>query len=224
LPHQAAVRRFLPVSQLGDASIVLICLTAFAIIGQAAASWNAYLVVRDLGGAATVTDPDLARADGSVMAASVLVVFLLVASAVVFLWWLWRARNNAELRGYAEHRRSRGWVIGAWFCPIVNLWFPMQIVDDVWRASDPRRLVTVSNLAAGPTSALIWTWWWAWIIGNIADRFASGFAAAERTADSAHTTAVANTVSALFWGAAAVAIVLIIRRISTWQTTPRQPE
>jgi hypothetical protein len=29
-------------------------------------------------------------------------------------------------------------VIGGWFCPVVNFWFPKQIVDDVIAASDPR--------------------------------------------------------------------------------------
>jgi Domain of unknown function (DUF4328) len=28
-------------------------------------------------------------------------------------------------------RRSRGWAIGGWFCPAVNLWFPYQIATDV---------------------------------------------------------------------------------------------
>ncbi|MFF0493507.1 DUF4328 domain-containing protein [Nocardia sp. NPDC004068] len=63
---------------------------------------------------------------------------LLVAAGIVFLMWLWRARRNAESLSAARHRLSIGWVIGAWFCPVVNFWFPYLIVADVVRASAPR--------------------------------------------------------------------------------------
>ena len=46
----------------------------------------------------------------------------------VFLVWFSRVRHNAGLWG--PQRRSRGWAIGAWFTPVVNLWFPYQIAAD----------------------------------------------------------------------------------------------
>jgi hypothetical protein len=58
------------------------------------------------------------------------------AAVVVFLVWFYRARVNADGRGWPQ-RRSPGWAIGAWFVPVINLWFPFQIMADIWRAGLP---------------------------------------------------------------------------------------
>lgn len=217
------VRRFQPVSQLGDASIVLVCLTALAMVGSTAADWNTYLVSRNHSGdAPTVAAADLSQADLLSAVMAIPLLGLLVMSGVVFLWWLWRARANAELLCHTAHRRSRGWVIGAWVCPVVNLWFPKQIVDDIWRASDPHHPSTASTFHAdgGPTSGLVHLWWWTWIMSNIIQFWGGG---SERTVSLLRTAAIVSTVSTLLSIVAAVALVLIIQRLTTWQNTPRQP-
>lgn len=61
----------------------------------------------------------------------------LVATMVVYLCWLWRVRVNAGVFDASRHRLRLGWTIGAWFCPVVNLWFPRRIVADSWDASGP---------------------------------------------------------------------------------------
>jgi hypothetical protein len=55
---------------------------------------------------------------------------------VMFMVWLYRARINADGRGWPQ-RESPGWAIGAWFVPVVNLWLPFQIMADIWRAGLP---------------------------------------------------------------------------------------
>ncbi|MFC8364817.1 DUF4328 domain-containing protein [Streptomyces griseorubiginosus] len=51
---------------------------------------------------------------------------------------------------------SRGWTIGAWFIPVVNLFVPRRLVLDIGRASCPaweqKRGTTLVNL-----------WWAAWV-------------------------------------------------------------
>lgn len=56
-------------------------------------------------------------------------------TAVLFCVWLFQARRNAERIADRAHRWSRPWVIFGWVVPIVSLWVPKQIVDDVWSAS-----------------------------------------------------------------------------------------
>ena len=82
-----------------------------------------------------------------------------MAAGVVFIVWLWRARGNAELFCYGQHRRGRGWVIGGWFCPVVNFWFPKQIVDDVIAASDPPTPPRFPDLRRIPRHGLVLAWW-----------------------------------------------------------------
>jgi hypothetical protein len=73
-----------------------------------------------------------------------------------FLSWLTRACWNVDAVEPGSRRFSDGWVSGAWFVPVVNLYRPLQIVHDVWRAG------RVGN------EALPTVWWiafmaWGWI-------------------------------------------------------------
>lgn len=75
----------------------------------------------------------------------------------LFLVWQVRVRRSAD---YAEirQRRTRGWVIGSWFTPVVNLWFPYQIVTDIWKGTVP------DDRQAGGWSQLVRLWWACWIL------------------------------------------------------------
>jgi len=62
--------------------------------------------------------------------------FGFLVAMVMFVVWFYRARVNAEGRGWPQ-RRSPGWAIAAWVVPVVNFWFPFQIMADIWRAGLP---------------------------------------------------------------------------------------
>ena len=64
------------------------------------------------------------------------VAALMLATVVLFLTWFYRARKNAGLSTWRQ-RWSPGWAIGSWFLPPVLLWFPYQIMADIWRAGRP---------------------------------------------------------------------------------------
>ncbi|WP_405553323.1 DUF4328 domain-containing protein [Streptomyces sp. NBC_01171] len=87
---------------------------------------------------------------------------LLLATAVVYLCWLWRVRVNAEVFDASSQSKARGWTIGGWFIPFVNFWFPRRIVLDAWDASAPQ------GRPAG--HGLVDLWWTAWVAGLVADR------------------------------------------------------
>ena len=70
-----------------------------------------------------VKDPDrLDRADQFWALGIGGFLLALLAAGVVFIVWLWRVRWNAEMFCRGEHRFTRGWVIGCWLVPVVNLW------------------------------------------------------------------------------------------------------
>ena len=126
----------------------------------------------------------------------------LLAAGVVFIVWLWRVRSNAEaIAGPQSQRLGKGWGIGCWICPIVNLWFPYQYVVDVWRASKPSR---------DTGDGLVLAWWLTFL--------ATGVVAQFRRSDT--DSLVASATCALLV-AAAVLAVLVIRRISAWQSLSR---
>lgn len=87
----------------------------------------------------------------------VLAVLLLptgIGAYVVTCLFLSRVRATVDaLDPAAPQARSAGWVWGGWLVPVVNLWFPFQVVRDLLRPTRRR-----SSL--GP----IVGWWWAfWI-------------------------------------------------------------
>src|SRR5918997_1460259 len=81
----------------------------------------------------------------------------------------------AERLGAGNLRASRGWSIGAWFVPILNLIRPKQLMDDTWRASDPALPAKVgSGWQERPVPGLLHAWWALFLIsgvlGNVAGR------------------------------------------------------
>jgi len=87
-----------------------------------------------------------------------LVSYLFLGTGIAFVIWLWQARENTEVftpvhsqsptykadysssrPGKGLHRHAQGWAVGAWVCPIVQFWYPLQIVGDVIEASEPPR-------------------------------------------------------------------------------------
>jgi len=146
-----------------------------------------------------------------------------LATVVLFLVWLYRARSNIEhLDPYqwAGHRRlSKGWAIGAWFVPIGFLWLPLQVVLDVWWGTreppqDPRE--------RRRTPKLITAWWTCWLLAWFTGvRLVSSVTEHDGGRSEFHSVTffLGNTsLSALFTAAAAVLLMTLVRRISKEQT------
>ncbi|MFG2140166.1 DUF4328 domain-containing protein [Streptomyces sp. NPDC048650] len=172
--------------------------------------WRNYLVVHDyLAGAATVTD--LEAADTFSTSVSIPGSVVYIAAGVVFLVWLWRARINAELfGGPTAHRRSRGWVVGGWITPVANLWVPYQVVSDICQASAPRRPAL---------RGLVIAWWALFVADTMINRALLRFYLSEEiTEKGLRSTANLATLTTVLEVAAGALIVLIIKRITTWQT------
>ncbi|MEV5506471.1 DUF4328 domain-containing protein [Streptomyces orinoci] len=97
-------------------------------------------------------------------------LYLVVAVATVVLWVIWfrRARLNAEIFAPGSHRFGSGWAVGSWFTPVVNLWFPKQMANDIYRASAP----------GGPQSApkgLLNSWWTVFLCASVSSTVLSMF-------------------------------------------------
>ncbi len=63
---------------------------------------------------------------------------VVMAAAVAFLIWQYSAATTALQLGYPA-RRSPGLGVGAWFIPIVSLWWPYQALSDCLPYDHPAR-------------------------------------------------------------------------------------
>lgn len=150
---------------------------------------------------------------GIAFAPILIITFLLMAPIViVFLIWFYRARQNAGRLDWRQ-RWSPGWAIGSWFVPICFLWFPYQIMADIWRAglpADKRR-----QFAYLPAA-----WWACWCLAWFTGYRSSG------TVYSGNTTGTTASngrfigvffdgtkLSLMFGAAAAVLLALIVRQV-----------
>ncbi|MFE2303072.1 DUF4328 domain-containing protein [Streptomyces sp. NPDC059445] len=62
---------------------------------------------------------------------------VLITAVVVYLNWFLRVRDNSVVFSPFGQSKSRAWARWGWFVPVVNLWLPRRIMQDVWDASRP---------------------------------------------------------------------------------------
>ena len=202
---------------LGLAASVLIALVALGNVAEAAADWLTYVTIRDYR-ANVATPVELATHYRVRVLTNWPPAVVTFAAITVFVMWLHNARVNAERRDpAAEHRRGRDWVWLSWFVPVVNLWFPKVVVDDVWRAGDPR--LRGVPMEERPRPATTTRWWVAFVLMWLLD-----FAYVPSYQDGAPSLgsyAIAAAVTTLCSAAGIVAAIFaiqVVRRISAFQS------
>jgi hypothetical protein len=133
-----------------------------------------------------------------------------LAAGLTYLVWLYRARDNAERMSSMRHRRSRTWLTLAWLVPIVNFWFPYQIVADIRAAS----LRGEENSPDTPPSLNLLSWWWAlYLLNSFGVLFVFAFTSAtpETVADVATDARNSLLLQLVLIPAGIVAAVLAVR-------------
>lgn len=119
-----------------------------------------------------------------------------LAALVTTAWWLQGLRDVAQwCNPHHRQRRSTAWVLLGWVVPVVNLWFPYQVVADASRA-------------VGSGVRNFWPWWISWLVlvhGNLLfDRRSGGLGELESTTD------VARYVLGYQVGAALMVLALVL--------------
>jgi hypothetical protein len=155
-----------------------------------------------------------------------------VLAAVFFILWLHRAYSNLPALGVPKRRFDSNAAIWPWFVPILNLWRPKQVANDVWRGSNPAVASRELNLVPGPVPALLGFWWAGYIVTNaLAGRAArlwwdtptaedAGYSALQGDtsgADSIRAAASLELVAVCVDLVAAILAILVIRQLTARQ-------
>ena len=146
---------------------------------------------------------------------------LLIATAVAFISWLHRVYKNTRGLGAYDVRFAEGWAVGGWFVPILWYWRPKQIINDVWRASDPGLGVYAHQREwdGKPVPALFLLWWLAYNAWNFVSNIAGRAAWNAESLDADRTATIVSMVSGPVLIAAALLGARVVR-----MTTGRQNE
>lgn len=170
LPYRPVPPQFRPLRAVSIVSIVLMGLTVIAAVIQCVLLWRSYDEVKRLV-YGLLSDQEIEHGVESIAGTGPflnLVSYLLIGTAIAYLLWLWRARENVDFlfSPFAPQpiappqRRTPGWAVGSWFCPIVQFWYPLQVVEDVVRASEPAAQPGAARSVR--IRALLYGWWGSW--------------------------------------------------------------
>ena len=115
------------------------------------------LLERIADNAGSVGQAEADRSDQFTQNVGVIWLLCYLLTGTFFVMWFYRIRTNAGIWAPAVQRRSRGWAIGGWICPVVNFWFPYQIAADALKSS--RASGSTDTTGGG----LLGVWWGLWV-------------------------------------------------------------
>jgi len=80
-------------------------------------------------------------------------------TAIITLFWFYRANKNIHTFGAKEVSTPRMAVIW-WFVPILHLWKPYELAQQIWKASNPQIILSSgTEWKKSPSSYFIKIWW-----------------------------------------------------------------
>lgn len=141
-----------------------------------------------------------------------------VTLIVVFCMWIYRAHDNLELLGVEGRQYTSGWAVGYFFVPILNLYRPLQVMQEIWKASDPQVPPGSQEWRNNPNSALAGFWWAFWLISSIANNISIRVAlSAAPSLDDLRMEARVEIFADATALVAGLLLILIIQRIMSRQ-------
>lgn len=134
-----------------------------------------------------------------------------IAEMVFFFAWTYRVYKNLRPLRASQVRFTPGGSVGWYFCPILNLWKPLQAMDDIWHGS-----VGARNSLRSPNALLVGFWWVTWLastfIGQASMRLALRSVRTEPTVEELiRSTWVAFASEAASVLTLALTIVIVLR-------------
>lgn len=153
-----------------------------------------------------------------------------IPTIIIILFWFYRATKNINSFG-AKYVNSPGMAVVWWFIPIMHLWKPNEVAQQIWRASNPEIKLTEGMEWRKVTSSNIIKIWWVLglicvfgiiVVGNIGSGIISQYNIIdpEQAEQSRLMSLIVNLVTIPFLILAIISTIYfirVVRQISTWQ-------
>ena len=140
---------------------------------------------------------EIEASDNRQLVVTVVQTAVFFAAAFFFIRWLHHAYRNLRPLGAGNLRYASATAVWSWFVPILNLWRPKQVINDVWRASDPEAPADQSEGAWWGTRPplLFAVWWFVWIVLNFVYNVATRLFLRAETIEELQFASLVTTVS-----------------------------
>jgi serine/threonine protein kinase len=90
-----------------------------------------------------------------------------LVTAGLWLAWFRRAYHNLPALGARRLRYRLWWAVGAWLLPLFSLFRPKQVLNDIWRASDPHLPPDQAAAWRRRPVAEVLGWWWLAFVASV---------------------------------------------------------
>jgi hypothetical protein len=136
--------------------------------------------------------------------------YIYIISAIVFLFWIYRASNNAHsLYPQKNFKYTPGWCVGSYFIPFMNVVWPWFAMDEIWLSSSNHK------------SSLISVWWLTFLFMNILDNVGSHQTPIHTISDM-QIYFVCSVLTQICGIVSALTAIVIVRKINEYQTHSSQ--
>ena len=169
LPYGAGRRRrFTPGGGLALVVKVMLALNLLASIVILGSQFMQYQLATRLVDGVNVPFAELQSNNTRQMILRILHFVVYAATGIIFVVWFHGVHVNLEALGARDLTYTSGWAAGCWFVPILNLFRPVQIAQEIWRNSDPSTVAPdETGFRTAEDSSLIGFWWASWIVSLV---------------------------------------------------------
>jgi hypothetical protein len=211
--------RFRPLAT--PARIVVMLLAAYLVVTAIAvvSDWVQLVLVNHLAEDQTaVTLAELNSSDARQNLIGNLQLVLRVTTGITFVIWFRRAYQNLLAMGTESLRFEAGWTVWGWFVPFLNLVRPKQLMDDIWRATDPTLPEQPGDAwKKRPVALLVHLWWATFLLSTAVSLIATSLLQDASTLQQLRTTAILMLIGDALALPAVVLACLVVNRITQRQ-------
>jgi hypothetical protein len=212
-------RDFRPATSLAYAVMILLALNiamdAVTLMGE----YLQYRLALRLVAREIIPDAEIQSNDLRQQMIGIVHFLVSLVCAIVFIIWFYRAHANLVALGARDLTYTSGWAAGAWFVPILNLYRPVQIAQEIWRHSNPDDVVgsDVKDPSV-ESSTLIGFWWALWIVTNVANQIALRLAFAVNSPETLRSSSLAGMLAEVVSILAALLAIAVVYTLDARQT------
>lgn len=155
-----------PNGQRARNAITLIWIVLVLELISIISSYFQYNLLQTINNGGVISDELISENDTREQVIAFIYLIVYIISAVTFIQWFRRAYFNLHQK--VNHLKlSEGWAAGSWFVPILSLYRPYKIMEELYQETinlfNSKGIPIYSNL----TTSSLSLWWSLWIINNL---------------------------------------------------------
>lgn len=205
-----------PNEQRAKTAITLIWIVMAVECLAAISGFMQYGLLMDVANGIEVSEDTANVNDYREMAIGLIFLIVYIISAVTFIQWFRRAYYNLHQK-VSDLKRTEGWAAGAWFVPIISLYWPYQIMKELFDRT--KQLLNDKGIYQTETfsSGLVGWWWAVWIINNFVGQLDFRLSRHAETIDDITINTIVSIIGSLINIPLAIITVKLIKNYSAME-------